>query len=169
MELDAADIPDSIHPLRSKSYQVQNFILKMAITDEALLHAIVAYSMIHRFCFGTGVLPSDAEKIKYATSNPEVLDHQTKVIHLVNRKLTLGEVDDVTIAAVLILLWHHVSFSSTSFWTSHSLEMLTAGQPWIEGAGEHEILIHSTGLKQMVQCRGGLENLPEALSNSIIL
>lgn len=114
MELDASDIPDSIHPLRSKSYEVQNLILKMAITDEALLHAIVAYSMIHRFCFGTGVLPSDTQKTEYATSNPEVLDHQTQVIHLVNKKLNSGEVDDVTIAAVLILLWHHVSLSSVS-------------------------------------------------------
>ena len=141
----------------------------MAITDEALLHAIVAYSMIHRFCFGTAVLPSNTEKIEYTRSNPEVLNHQTQVIHLVNKKLSSGEVDDVTIAAVLTLLWHHVSSSSVFIWTSHSFKILMAGQPWIQGVDDDEVLIHSAGLRQMVECRGGLETLPDALSDSIIL
>jgi hypothetical protein len=47
--------------------------------------------------------------------------------------------------------------------------MLTAWQPWIKGLDEQEVLIHSTGLQQMVECRGGLEALPKALSDSIIL
>jgi hypothetical protein len=82
--------------------------MKMAITDEALLHAILAYAMIHKFCFGTGTPPSNFEKIEYVTTNHDVLGHQTQAMHLVNKKLTSREVDDVTIATVLILLWHHV-------------------------------------------------------------
>ena len=81
----------------------------MAIRDEALLHAIIAYAMIHKFCFGANDLSSDLEKAKYVTSNLDILSHQTRAIHLVNKKLSQGEVDDVAIATVLIMLWHHVS------------------------------------------------------------
>jgi hypothetical protein len=109
-----------------------------------------------------------SRKTEYETSNSDVLGHQTQAIHLVNQKLSLGEVDDVTIATVLLLLWHHVSFIPIS----NQLQIESAvgrGQPWMQGAGEREALVHFTGLRQMVQCRGGLEKLPQPLSNSINL
>ena len=102
--IDAANIPESMHPLKYRSYHVQNFILDMAITDKALLHAIVAYAMIHKFCFGANITRSEVEKARYISSNLGVLDHQTQAIPLVNKKLSVGEVDDVTIATTLILL-----------------------------------------------------------------
>lgn len=87
---------------------MQNSLLNMAVRDEALLHVIVSYSMIHKFCFGMSPLPSYFEKVHFATTNPEILSHQTQAIHLVNIKLRSGDVCDATIATVLILLWHYV-------------------------------------------------------------
>jgi hypothetical protein len=107
--LDVFDIPNSIHPIKSYKYHSQNTVLSMAVTDKALLHAILAYSMINKFCFETDPVPSHLEKIRFIEGNPEFLYHRIQAMCLVNKKLASGIVCDTTIATVLTLILHHVS------------------------------------------------------------
>lgn len=108
-DLDVFDIPDSIHPIKYYKYNSQNTVLLIAVTGKALLHAILAYSMIHKFCFETDPVPSHLEKKRFIEGTPEFLYHRIQAMYLVNKKLTLGIVCDVTIATVLTLILHHVS------------------------------------------------------------
>lgn len=92
-------------------YHSQRNILSMAIADEALLHAILAFSKVHRFCFQSRQEPDDYAKLKYAKEDPDVLYHQTKAMHLTNDKINSTVVSDTMIATVLTLLLQHVSYS----------------------------------------------------------
>jgi Fungal specific transcription factor domain len=107
--LDESGIPNSIHPLNFYKNHSQKVILSMAIADEALLHSVLAYSMIHNFCFQSDTEPSQVEKLRYVESNPEILSHKTQAIRLINERLNNGVASEITIATVLVLLFHHVS------------------------------------------------------------
>jgi hypothetical protein len=70
--------------------------------------------MIPKFCFQSDPEPSQLAKIRFAESNPEVLAHRTRAIHLINKKLNEGVASETIIATVLVLLLHHVSSFHTS-------------------------------------------------------
>lgn len=109
MLLDRLHIPSSIHPLKYYKNHSQQNILSMGIEDEALLHAILAYSKIHRFCFQSRQEPDDLGKVEHAKGEPDVVHHQLKAIHLINDKINSNVVSDTMIATVLTLLLQHVS------------------------------------------------------------
>lgn len=104
------DYPESVHPIRSYQYHSQSYIFEIAIADQALLHAILALSRIHTLCFGTNSGLNHVEKIRFVEGDPEILYHHLRAMNQVNKKLEIGDVSDTTIATVLILLLHHVSF-----------------------------------------------------------
>jgi hypothetical protein len=118
-------IPTILHPIAFYTYHSQKTILSLAIPDEALLHSILAYSMIHKFCFQSDSEPSQLAKVRFAESNPEGLANRTRAIHLIDKKLNGGVASETIIAAVLVLLLHHVSSCHTLI--SSSLESLVIG------------------------------------------
>lgn len=78
--------------------------------DEALLHAIISYAMIHLACFG----PKSAASTGSGTAqsiqaNADVIAHKLRAIVLINERIGSGQVSDSTIATVLTLVWQLVS------------------------------------------------------------
>jgi hypothetical protein len=122
--------------------------------DEALLHSILAHSMIHKFCFQSDPEPSQLAKVRYAESNPEVLSHRTRAIHLINKKLNEGDASETIIATVLVLLLHHVSSCHTLI--SGSLVSLVIGidMGWRKTGSGHTFL----GTKKIDRASWWLEN-----------
>jgi hypothetical protein len=69
--------------------------------------------MIHKFCFRSDPELSQLAKARFTESNPEVLAHRTRAIHLINKKLNEEVASETIIANVLVLLLHHLSFFHT--------------------------------------------------------
>lgn len=103
-----ANIPNSIHPIKSYTKHSQLNILSMAVADEALLHAILAFAMFNRIAFHSSrnVPPSPS-----TGHDPAILFHKTKAMHIMNKKLDSSAVSDAMIATTLILQLQYVSCS----------------------------------------------------------
>jgi Fungal specific transcription factor domain len=104
-------IPNSIHPIKSYAQHSQLDILSFAVGDQALLHAILAYTMFHKIAFHSG---DDSIPTQDISHNPTVLFHKTKAMHFINKELESGIASDKMIATTLILQLQFVSYAFTS-------------------------------------------------------
>ena len=102
------NVPNSIHPIKSYTKHSQLNILSLAVADEALLHAILAYAMFNKFAFHSG---HDFAPSEDTGHNPTILFHKTKAMHIINDNLNSETVGDAMIATTLILQLQFVNDS----------------------------------------------------------
>ena|SRR5450756_1133260 len=102
-----SNIPNSIHPIKSYTKHSQLNILSLAVADEALLHAILAFAMFNKTAFHSG---HDSTPSQDTGHNPAILFHKTKAMHIMNKNLDSVAVGDAMIATTLILQLQFVSY-----------------------------------------------------------
>jgi hypothetical protein len=86
----------------------QPFILGMAISDEALLHSVLAYAAMHNACYENDSMMQPSRMKRFVLSDPKFLYHQLQAVRLINKQLKEGNISDALISAVLVLVWRHV-------------------------------------------------------------
>lgn len=106
MILVKSNVPNSIHPINSYTKHSQADILSLAVADEALLHAILAFAMFNKIAFH-----SDQNYVPIHDTGhaPAILFHKTQAMQIMNKNTDSDVVSDTMIATTLILQLEFVS------------------------------------------------------------
>jgi hypothetical protein len=79
----------------------------MAIADEALLHSVLAYTLMYSTCLRTNSMMRPSQLHRFLATDLQFLHHELQAVRLINKKLKEGSISDAAIAAVMVLTMRH--------------------------------------------------------------